>query len=241
MRKRLGTDEPVAYVVEPKIDGSAISLLYENGVFVRGATRGDGQRGEDVTQNLRTVSAVPLRIRGGRRRAAAARGARRDLLPAERLRAVQRRAGRRGQEAGAEPAERRRGLAAPAQPARSRRSGRSRSWSTASAPARASCPATQAGVLDWLREHGFRTNPHAERVETIEEVAAACARVGGAPRRPRLRDRRHRDQGRRRRPAAAARARSTSGRAGRGRSSGRRRRRSRRCGRSTSASGAPGR
>ena len=63
VRKRLGTDEPVAYVIEPKIDGSAISLVYEQGVFVRGATRGDGYRGEDVTQNLRTVEAVPLRAR----------------------------------------------------------------------------------------------------------------------------------------------------------------------------------
>ena len=63
VRKRLGTDEPVAYVIEPKIDGSAISLVYEQGVFVRGATRGDGHRGEDVTQNLRTVDAVPLRVR----------------------------------------------------------------------------------------------------------------------------------------------------------------------------------
>src|SRR5207344_2454541 len=62
VRKRLGTDEPVAYVVEPKIDGSAISLVYENGVFVRGATRGDGERGEDVTVNLRTIEAVPLRM-----------------------------------------------------------------------------------------------------------------------------------------------------------------------------------
>ncbi len=44
VRKRLGSDEPVAYVLEPKIDGSAISLIYENGVFVRGATRGDGSR-----------------------------------------------------------------------------------------------------------------------------------------------------------------------------------------------------
>jgi DNA ligase (NAD+) len=49
VRKRLGTDEPVAYVIEPKIDGSAISLVYETGSFVRGATRGDGTRGEDVT------------------------------------------------------------------------------------------------------------------------------------------------------------------------------------------------
>src|SRR5262249_28413549 len=63
VRQRLGTDEPVRYVVEPKIDGSAISLVYENGVFVRGATRGDGTRGEDVTANLRTVGAVPLRMR----------------------------------------------------------------------------------------------------------------------------------------------------------------------------------
>ena len=63
VRKRLGTDEPVEYVVEPKIDGSAISLVYENGAFVRGATRGDGLRGEDVTVNLRTIEAVPLRMR----------------------------------------------------------------------------------------------------------------------------------------------------------------------------------
>ena len=60
VRKRLGTDEPVAYVLEPKIDGLAISLLYENGVLVRGATRGDGSRGEDVTVNLRTIDAIPL-------------------------------------------------------------------------------------------------------------------------------------------------------------------------------------
>src|SRR6266496_3508440 len=47
VRKRLGTDEPVAYVLEPKIDGLAVSLLYESGTFTRGATRGDGERGED--------------------------------------------------------------------------------------------------------------------------------------------------------------------------------------------------
>ena len=62
VRKRLGTDEPVAYVLEPKIDGSAVSLVYEHGAYVRGATRGDGLRGEDVTGNLRTLEAVPLRL-----------------------------------------------------------------------------------------------------------------------------------------------------------------------------------
>ena len=49
IRKRLDSDEPVAYVIEPKIDGLAVNLTYEHGVFVRGATRGDGVQGEDVT------------------------------------------------------------------------------------------------------------------------------------------------------------------------------------------------
>src|SRR5574337_1525236 len=59
----LGAVDP-EFAVEPKLDGLAISLRYEDGVFVQGATRGDGTTGEDVTANLRTVKAIPLKLRG---------------------------------------------------------------------------------------------------------------------------------------------------------------------------------
>src|SRR5439155_12512424 len=63
VRRRLDSDEPAAYVIEPKIDGLALSLTYENGILTRGATRGDGVQGEDVTPNLKTIRAIPLALR----------------------------------------------------------------------------------------------------------------------------------------------------------------------------------
>ena len=65
VRRGLGTSDPVTYVAELKIDGLSIALTYEDGALVRGATRGDGVRGEDVTHNVRTVRAIPLRLQGG--------------------------------------------------------------------------------------------------------------------------------------------------------------------------------
>jgi len=61
VRRMLG-DEEIEYVVEPKIDGLAMELVYENGVFTVGSTRGDGKTGENITQNLRTIKTIPLRI-----------------------------------------------------------------------------------------------------------------------------------------------------------------------------------
>jgi DNA ligase (NAD+) len=63
VREALGR-EPVAYTAEPKLDGLAVSLTYEGGVLARAATRGDGETGEDITDNLRTLRGIPLRLRG---------------------------------------------------------------------------------------------------------------------------------------------------------------------------------
>ncbi len=59
----LPDDVVIEYICEPKIDGLAMSLIYENGVFERGLTRGDGRRGEDITHNLRTLNSIPMRLR----------------------------------------------------------------------------------------------------------------------------------------------------------------------------------
>jgi DNA ligase (NAD+) len=176
VRKRLGTDAPVAYVLEPKVDGSAVSLVYEAGVLVRGATRGDGLRGEDVTANLRTLEAVPLRmLLPGRERAPELLEVRGEvffpLTGFDRFTEAQIAAGRK-----------------PAPNPRNAAAGSLRQLNPGVTSERplsiyvygvgvrgSSGPATQWETLAWLRERGFRTNPLAERLETIEAVAEACA------------------------------------------------------------------
>ncbi|HZW52756.1 MAG TPA: hypothetical protein VFF00_01915, partial [Candidatus Elarobacter sp.] len=66
VKRALRTEEPVAYVAEPKLDGVAVELVYEGGRLVVGSTRGDGTTGEDVTANLRTIRSVPLTLRARR-------------------------------------------------------------------------------------------------------------------------------------------------------------------------------
>jgi DNA ligase (NAD+) len=172
VRRRLGTDEPVTYTVEPKIDGSAVSLVYEHGLLVRGATRGDGERGEDVTANLRTIEAVPLRMRLADREPPPAvlevRGEVYFPLAAfAAFNAAQARAGKKE-----------------APNARNAAAGSLRQLNPAVTAERAlslwvygvgvrdrAGPDEHFAMLEWLREHGFRTNPDVRRCESIEEVA----------------------------------------------------------------------
>ena len=62
IKRQLGQSDSIEYVAEPKIDGLAVELVYVDGLFVQGSTRGDGVRGEDITQNLRTIKTIPLRL-----------------------------------------------------------------------------------------------------------------------------------------------------------------------------------
>ena len=99
VRKGLGLDDglfaaEICYLAEPKFDGLSVELVYEDGVLVRGSTRGDGETGEDITANLRTIRAIPLRLlepgpQGGRRGVLAVRGE--ALMPVAEFEALNRR------------------------------------------------------------------------------------------------------------------------------------------------------
>jgi DNA ligase (NAD+) len=175
VRKRLGSDEPVAYVVEPKIDGSAINLVYEQGVFTRGATRGDGTQGEDVTPNLRTIEAIPLRMNlGDGERAPALLEVRGEVyMPLSGFREFNERLVAEGKATAPNP----RNAAAGSlrQKDSSITAQRPLSiWVYGTGEREGLATATHSETLAWLRAHGLRTNPFAERLETVEEVAAAC-------------------------------------------------------------------
>jgi DNA ligase (NAD+) len=172
--KRLSGAE-VRYVTEPKIDGLSINLLYENGAFVRGATRGDGFRGENVTPNLKTIRAIGMRLRLGPGEEPPplleARGE--VYLPLSGFNELNRRLVEEGKKPTPNPRNAAAGSLRQKDPA-----------ITASRPlsiwihglGRKDGLPTEGhwDSLQWLREHGFRTNPYAELHDSIESVAKIC-------------------------------------------------------------------
>jgi len=173
LRKRLNTDEPVVYVIEPKIDGLAISLLYEGGLYTRGATRGDGFRGEDVTVNLRTIDAIPLSLRGDEHPPVVeVRGE--IYMPLSGFRKLNERLVGEGKKPTPNPRNAAAGAVRQKNPEVTRGMPLS-IWAYGSGFHEGVAFDSHWETLDWLRERGFRTNPYAERLETIEAVAARCA------------------------------------------------------------------
>jgi DNA ligase (NAD+) len=172
VRKRLDTDEPVAYVLEPKIDGLAINLTYENGLFTRGATRGDGEIGEDVTVNLRTIRSIPLRMLGAdvpslvevRGEVYMPLSGFRDLN--ERLIAEDKKPTPNPRNAAAGSLRQKNPAITAARPLSF--------WAYGIGAHEGVELRTHWETLQWLKEHGFPINPFAQRLESIEEVAKAC-------------------------------------------------------------------
>jgi DNA ligase (NAD+) len=165
--------EEIAYVIEPKIDGSAISLVYEDGVLTRGATRGDGRQGEDVTTNLRTIPSIPLRILGDDPPPVLeVRGE--VYMPLSGFNAFNERLVSEGKKTAPNP----RNAAAGSLRQKNSQITAERPlsiWVYGSGYSERLDLETQWDLLEWLRERGFRTNPHAERVQSIDEVAKRCA------------------------------------------------------------------
>ncbi len=170
--KRLDADEPVAYVIEPKIDGLAINLTYENGVFVRGATRGDGEVGEDVTVNLRTIPSIPLQLLGDDVPAVVeVRGE--VYMPLSGFRELNERLAGTDQKLAPNPRN------AAAGSLRQKNSAITASrplsfWAYGIGAHDGVELGSHWETLQWLRTHGFPINPFAERLETVEAVAKAC-------------------------------------------------------------------
>jgi len=169
--ERQGLDDgKLEYVSEPKIDGLAISLVYENGVLARGATRGDGEIGEDVTQNLRTIKAIPLRVEDAPR-LFEVRGE--IYLPRSAFARLNEQRAEAGEPTFANP--------------RNSAAGSIRQLDqsiAASRPLSIWCYGigavegiefkTHKQSLDWLHDRGFKVNPDVQVHADVESLAARC-------------------------------------------------------------------
>ena len=175
VRKRLGTDEPVAFVTEPKIDGSAVNLIYEDGEFVRGATRGDGYRGEDVTTNLRTIRAISPRmvLPDGEKPPPLLEIRGEVYMPLSGFRKLNERFLAEGKRTAPNPRNAAAGSLRQLNPAITAERPLS-IWVHGMGHHEGLPAEAHWEALLWLRERGFRTNPLAERHETIEAAFEAC-------------------------------------------------------------------
>ncbi|MCW2984488.1 MAG: ligA [Conexibacter sp.] len=177
-------DAEFAYVCEPKIDGLAMSLLYRDGVLERGATRGDGEVGEDVTHNLRTIPTIPLRLRsthpGDVPPLLEVRGEVYMSLPD--FQALNERRAQEGQSTFMNPRNAAAGTVRQLDPKLAAQRPLSM-WCYGIGAAEGLSLASHFDALQWLKAHGFRVNDDVVRLTGEAEVIARCeawlARRGG--------------------------------------------------------------
>jgi DNA ligase (NAD+) len=159
-----------SYTTEPKIDGLAITLTYEDGVLVRGATRGDGRIGEDVTQNLRTIGSVPLRIP----KAPALIEVRGEAyLPIAAFKALNERRAAAEEPTFANPRNSAAGSIRQLDPALAAERPLS-TWIYGIGAVRGVELATHMDEVEWLDERGFKVNPDTEHHRGVESVVGRC-------------------------------------------------------------------
>jgi DNA ligase (NAD+) len=169
--KRLDiTASEFSYTTEPKIDGLAISLTYEDGVLIRGATRGDGRIGEDVTQNLRTIASIPLRIANAPE-LIEVRGE--IYLPIAAFKALNERRAAAEEPTFANPRNSAAGSIRQLDPALAAERPLS-NWIYGIGAVRGLDLATHMDEVEWLGERGFKVNPDTEHHQGVEGVVKRC-------------------------------------------------------------------
>jgi DNA ligase (NAD+) len=169
--KRLDiTASQFSYTTEPKIDGLAITLTYEDGVLVRGATRGDGRVGEDVTQNLRTIGSVPLKIANAPE-LIEVRGE--AYLPIAAFKALNERRAENEEPTFANPRNSAAGSIRQLDPSLAAERPLS-TWIYGIGAVRGLDLATHMDEIEWLGERGFKVNPDTDHHEGVEGVVKRC-------------------------------------------------------------------
>ena len=168
---REGIEDPhFEFVAEPKIDGLAISLRYEDGVFVQGATRGNGEIGEDVTHNLRTIPTIPLKVSG----APPVLEVRGEIyMSLKDFAALNERRAEAGLSTFMNPRNAAAGTIRQLDPKLAKDRPLSM-WSYGIGRVGGLRFAGHWEALEWLREHGFRVNADVQLLQTEDEVVAQC-------------------------------------------------------------------
>jgi len=170
--KRLDiTASQFSYTTEPKIDGLAVTLTYEDGVLVRGATRGDGRVGEDVTQNLRTIGSVPLKMKGKAPELVEVRGE--AYLPIAAFKALNERRAEAGEPTFANPRNSAAGSIRQLDPKLAAERPLS-TWFYGIGAARGLDLPTHMAEVEWLDEQGFKVNPDTDHHKGVEGVVERC-------------------------------------------------------------------